>query len=60
MRKFTIIIVLALIQCACATPQAVPSANLLSFDAIEAEISVSYEDLSEQFDPTQTVALADD
>lgn len=59
MKKFFIIIILSLLQCACATSRGVPaqSASMLSFDAISAEITVGYENLSEQHEPSQTVAM---
>ncbi len=59
MKKYIIIIVLSLFQCACATSQGVSAGNaaLLSFDAISAEITVSYEHLEELHDPSGTVAM---
>ncbi len=59
MKKFIIIIVLAFLQCACATSRGVTgtSASMLSFEAISAEITVGYESLEEQHQPSQTVAM---
>jgi hypothetical protein len=59
MKKFIIIIALALLQCACATSQGVSAGNpsMLSFDAISAEITVGYENLEEQHDPSRSVAM---
>jgi hypothetical protein len=59
MKKSIIIIVLTFFQCACATSQAVApgSTSMLSFDAISAEITVDYENLEEQRDPSPTVAM---
>jgi uncharacterized protein YcfL len=59
MKKFIIIIVLAFLQCACASSPGVAgtSASMLSFDAISAEITVSYENLEEQYEPSQAVAM---
>ena len=59
MKKFIIIIVLPMLQCACATPESITgkSGSMLSFDAISAEITVAYENLEEQHDPSQAVAM---
>lgn len=59
MKKFIIIIVLAILQCACATSDGIAgrSGSMLSFDAIGAEITVAYENLEEQQDASQTVAM---
>jgi hypothetical protein len=59
MKKFLIIIVLTLLQCACATQDPAPysGSSLLSFDAIGAEITVSYEQAEAAADLSQSVAL---
>lgn len=59
MKKFIIIIALALLQCACATSKGIAgtSGSMLSFDAISAEITVAYENLEEQYEPSQAVAM---
>jgi hypothetical protein len=59
MKKSLIIIVLALLQCACATqgPAQDTGTSLLSFDAISAEITVSYEQAEAAADLSQSVAL---
>ena len=59
MKKSLIILVLALLQCACATREAAPGSgnSLLSFAAISAEITVSYEQTETAADLSQTVAL---
>ena len=58
MKKSLIILVLALLQCACATHEAAPGngSSLLSFEAISAEITVSYEQAETTADLSQTVA----
>lgn len=57
MKKLFIIIILALLQCACATSREVSgSPSMLGFDAISAEITVGYENLEEQYDPSQALA----
>ena len=59
MRKFLIIIVLATLQCACATQDEVSagSRSLLSFETIGAEISVAYEPAEVADELSQTLAL---
>lgn len=59
MKKSIIIIVLALLQCACAGSPGLPAASpaLLGFAAISAEITVSYESLDPQYDASQAVAM---
>ena len=59
MKNSLIIIVLALLQCACATQEPVQntSTSLLSFDAISAEITVAYESTEAADDLSQTVAV---
>ncbi len=59
MNKSLIILVLTLLQCACVSHEPVSqgSHSLLSFDAIGAEISVSYEALDPADDLSKTVAL---
>ncbi len=59
MKKCIIIIVLAFLQCACASSRGVAgkSASMLSFDAISAEITVGYENLEEQYAPSPAVAM---
>jgi len=59
MKKSLIIIVLALLQCACATqdPAQNTATSLLSFDAISAQITVSYEQTEATEDLSQTLAL---
>jgi hypothetical protein len=50
---------LSLLQWACATQDAVSGGGdqLLSFEAISAEITVTYEEAAEAADLSQTVAL---
>ena len=59
MKKSLIIIVLTLLQCACATQEPVQgsSASLLGFAAISAEITVAYESTEGADDLSQTVAM---
>ncbi len=59
MKKSIIIIVLALLQCACATqePMQYTATSLLSFDAISAEITVSYEQAEAADKLLQTLAM---
>ncbi len=59
MKKSLIILALTLLQCACATQEAVPGGghSLLSFEAISAEITVSFEQTEAAADLSQTVAL---
>ncbi len=63
MKKFIIIIILAVIQCACASsPGSLPaspsaSTSMLSFDAIGAEITVDYQNLEAQDEPPVAVAM---
>ncbi len=59
MKNSLIIIVLTLLQCACATQEPVTdsSTSLLSFDAISAEITVAYENTETADDLSQTVAM---
>ena len=59
MKNSLIIIVLALLQYACATQEPVQntSTSLLSFDAISAEITVAYESTEAADDLSQTVAV---
>ena len=59
MKNYLIIIVLTFTQCACATQEPVQnsSTSLLSFDAISAEITVSYEQTEAVADLPQTVAM---
>lgn len=63
MKKLFIIIILTLIQCACASsPGSLParpsaSTSMLSFDAIGAEITVGYENLEAQDEPPAAVAM---
>lgn len=59
MKKLFIIIILAVIQCACASsPGSLPgSTSLLSFDAIGAEITVGYENLEAPDEPLAVVAM---
>jgi hypothetical protein len=62
MKKPLIILVLSLLQCACAAHEAAPGGgnSLLSFEAISAEITVSYEQTGAAADLSQTVALNTD
>jgi hypothetical protein len=59
MKNSLIIIVLTLLQCACATQEPVQntSTSLLSFDAISAEITVTYESTETADDLSQTLAM---
>ncbi len=59
MKNSLIIIVLTLLQCACAAqePAKNSSTSLLSFDAISAEITVAYERAEAVDDLSQTVAM---
>ena len=59
MKKSLIILALSLLQCACAMHEAVSpgSQSLLSFEAISAEITVSYEPIEIAEDLSQTLAL---
>jgi len=59
MNNSLIIIVLTLLQCACATQEPVQnsSTSLLSFDAISAEITVAYESMEAADDLSQTLAV---
>jgi len=59
MKKSLIILALSLLQCACATREAAPGSgnSLLSFEAISAEITVSYERTEAADDLSQTVAI---
>jgi len=59
MKKSLIILALSLLQCACATQDPVPHGrtSLLSFEAISAEITVSYEQTEALDDLSETVAL---
>ncbi len=59
MKKSLIIIVLTLLQCACADQEPVPgsSASLLGFETISAEITVAYESTEGADDLSQTVAM---
>ncbi len=59
MKKSLIILALSLLQCACATREAAPGSgnSLLSFEAISAEITVSYEQTETAANLSQTVAL---
>jgi hypothetical protein len=61
-KKSLIILALSLLQCACATHEAVAhgSASLLSFEAISAEITVSYVETEAADDLSQTLALNTD
>jgi hypothetical protein len=58
MKKSLIILALSLLQCACATPEAAPvgAASRLGFEAISAEITVSYVETETADDLSQTVA----
>ncbi len=62
MKKSLILLVLALLQCACTTQEAasISGSSLLSFEAISAEITVSYEQTEAAADLSQTVALNTD
>ncbi|MDX1404533.1 MAG: hypothetical protein R3192_08345 [Woeseiaceae bacterium] len=60
MKKFIIIITLALLQCACATPGSGRAAAMLDFDAIGSEISVAHDDLSPQYEEYQALASIHD
>jgi hypothetical protein len=62
MKKSIIIVVLCLLQCACATRETVPASgnSLLSFETISAEITVSHEQTEAAADLSQTVALNTD
>ena len=59
MKKSLIILTLTLLQGACATQEPVQDAadSLLSFEAISAEITVSYEKAEAADDLSRTVAL---
>ena len=59
MKKLIFIIILAVLQCACATPEGITGkrVSMLSFDAISAEITVAHEILEEQDDPSRAVAM---
>ena len=59
MKKSLIILALSLLQCACATREAAPGSgnSLLSFEAISAEITVSYGQTETAADLPQTLAL---
>jgi len=59
MKNSLIILVLALMQCACATQEPVQntSTSLLSFDAISAEITIAYESTEAADDLSQAVAM---
>jgi len=59
MKNSLIILVLALLQCACATQEPVQNTrtSLLSFDAISAEITVAYESTEAADDLSQTLAV---
>jgi len=59
MKKSLIILALSLLQCACATREAAPGSgnSLLSFEAINAEITVSYGQTETAADLPQTLAL---
>ena len=59
MKKSLIILMLTLLQCACATQDTVSGSvdKLLSFEAISAEITVSYEQAKAAANLSQTVAL---
>ena len=58
MKNSLIIIVLTLLQCACATQEPVQNTrnSLLSFDAISAEITVAYETREAADDLSQALA----
>ncbi len=58
MKKSLIILALSLLQCACATREAAPGSgnSLLSFEAISAEITVSYGQTETAADLSQTLA----
>ena len=58
MKNSLFIIVLALLQCACATQEPVQNTrtSLLSFDAISAEITVAYESTEAADDLSQALA----
>ena len=58
MYKSFIVIVLAAMQCACATQDAVPQAgdSLLSFSEISSEITVGYEKFDERVVSDQTLS----
>jgi hypothetical protein len=57
--KSLFIIALTLLQCACATQEPVPasSASLSGFEAISAEITVSYEQAEAADERSQTLAM---
>ena len=59
MKKSLIILTLTLLQGACATQEPVQNTanSLLSFEAISAEITVSYEKVEAADDLSRTVAL---
>lgn len=59
MKKSFIILTLAILLCACATQEPMPSAGapMLSFDALSAEIVVGYEKLDPADDLSQTVSM---
>jgi hypothetical protein len=59
MKKSLIILALSLLHCACATHEAVSRGgqSLLGFEAISAEITVSYEPIEMAEDLSRTLAL---
>ena len=59
MNKSIIFLALCLLQCACAMQEAVPASSnsLLSYEAISAQITVSYEQAEAADELSQTVAL---
>lgn len=59
MKKSLIALTLALLQCACASQDPIPSENnlLLSFEEIGAEITVSHEKTESDKRVSQTAAL---